>query len=117
MSCVKICAVRATQNIAVFFLDGSGCMFCHHVAGLHIACLQAPDNSGHARASIYFAQHPAVFKGKHYEEQYVITYITNVSSYYMLRIYMLVSFAGDAVTIVMAISHCIPFTILSNTPI
>ena len=80
MSCVKICAVRATQNITIFLRDCSGCMFRHHVAGLPSACLQAPDTSGCARAWIYFALRPAVFKGKRCEEQYVITYITNVTS-------------------------------------
>jgi hypothetical protein len=77
MSYEKICAVRATQNIAVFFRDGSGCMFRHHVAGLPCACLQAPDTSGCARAWIYFAQRLALFQGKRYKEQYVITYVTN----------------------------------------
>jgi len=75
MSCVKICAVSATQNIAVFFRDCSGCMFRYHVAGLPSACLRAQDISGCARAWIYFAQRPAVFKGKRCEEQYVFLYI------------------------------------------
>jgi hypothetical protein len=59
-------------------------MFRHHVAGLPSACLRAPDTSGCARAWIYFAQRPAVFKGKRCEEQYVITYITNVISLYVV---------------------------------
>jgi hypothetical protein len=84
MSYVKICAVGATQNIAVFFRDGSGCMFRHHAAGFPRACLQAPDTSGCARAWIYFAQRPAVFKEKRCEEQYVITYITNFISLYVV---------------------------------
>ena len=75
---MQICAFRAIQNIAVFFRDCSGCMFRHHIAGLPSACLQDPDTSGCARAWIYFAQSPAVFKGKRCEEQYVFAYITNV---------------------------------------